>query len=140
MNPSTPTDMQAQQPAYGPVVSILIVVALFLGAQIAGSALFVTLLLLQPGYSGLSGAAIEQRIMDNPWLYLPLMLLVQGIVVMGLSAVMKAKRLRWKDLGLGRFLPSYVLYAIAGYVAVFAVNAIVTAVLSGLLTGVDFEQ
>lgn len=135
------SEPQRKQPTvYSPVASMLLVIALFMGSQIVGSVVFVGLLLLLPGHQGMSGAAIEQQVMDNPWLYLPLMMLIQSMALVGLSVVMRKKGLKWKEIGFNRFRSVYVLYAVAGYSAIFFVNILVTASLRVLLTGVDFEQ
>lgn len=137
---SAPYPVAPRANTYGPVTSVALVIAIFLGSQIIGSVLFVSLLLLLPGYAGLSGAAVEQRVMDNPWLYLPLMVLIEGLAVTGLYLYMRRADISWKDLGVGEFKPIYIAYAAAGYVGVMFANVIVTAAVGGLLPSVDLDQ
>lgn len=126
--------------AYSPAMSLGIAAILLIGSQIVGAVLFGFLLLMTPGFSGLDGAAVEQKILSNTWLYMTLIAIIEAMVIGGVYWALKRIKMPLRKIGVGSFKPQYILYGVVGYVFVLATNVLVLTVLSVLFSGVDFSQ
>ncbi|TXG76252.1 CPBP family intramembrane metalloprotease [Patescibacteria group bacterium] len=130
----------SRKQAYASTSSVALVIGMFFGAQIVGAFLFGLVVLLVPGYSGLDGNALATRVTNDPWMYLLLMVLIQGVTLLMLRAALRYMNQTWKRIGVGRFQMGYVAYAAAGYGVVLVANTVILAVLQSVLTGVNFDQ
>lgn len=125
---------------YDPVSAVVITLVTFLGAQIVGATLFGAALLLVPGYGGLGSSEIEQRLFENPALYLGLIAMIDVLAVGAIGWFMKRNGMTWRDIGFGKFRLEYVGMALAGYGAAFVGGLITLGLLAALFPSVDFNQ
>ncbi len=129
-----------QQQSYAPLTAVIVTAVVFLGAQVVGATVFGLLLLLVPGYGSLDGAAVERKLLGEPWLYLALIALIDLIAVLAIKIAMKRTAMNWRDIGFGAFRLEHVGYALVGYAMSFVGSVIVLTALAVIFTGVNFDQ
>lgn len=134
-DPPTPTIR-----LYHPITAIVLTIVAFLGSQIIGALLFGAVLLLVPGFRGLSGAEMEAKVTADHWLYLALIVLIESLAITIIWIAMKRRAILLSRLGLGQFRGSYVWKAVLGYGAVVVFNIVVFACISLVFPHLDISQ
>lgn len=125
---------------YRPLTAVILTIVAFFGSQVVGALVFGTVLLLLPGFQGLSGAEIEAKITANHWLFLTFMGLLEGMAVAVIWMAIKRRTISLAHLGLGAFRWSYIWKAVLGYGAVLGLNVVVFSGISMVFPHIDLSQ
>lgn len=125
---------------YSPLLSIVMVVAVFFGAQFAGTALFVAGLMTSSSFRGLSSDQLQDKITSNHWLYLALIVVLEALIVGLIVGLMRKRSISVKNVGFNSPRLAYLWYAVAGYVVVFLLNVVILAIVKHLAPGLNLDQ
>jgi len=126
----------ARPKLYGPLLTVGITLAIYLGAQLLGS----VLISLIPGFLHWTPQQSSDWLTNNTGAQFLFIAIVEALTLFALRKFLKARQANFKNLGLNRPRLIYIAHALSGFAIYFVMYIAGLVIASKLVPGLNIEQ